>query len=98
MGVPMFHTWTGVRSVQFAESLTGLGDWSSKGFGYNTSASCGKADTQNQCNSMSTGKPAAKGGKLAWLKDHADSVYGFNGPYKNTGSHYPYYRTWFGNA
>merc|ERR1712023_45717 len=80
------------------EALTGLGDWSSKGFGYQTCEGKGKKDKQNQCNFMTTGKSAKDGGKLGWLKEHADAVYGTNGPYKNTGSHYPYYHTWFGSA
>ena len=47
---------------------------------------------------MTTGKSAKEGGKLGWLKEHADKVYGKHGPYKAHGTHYPYYNTWFGKA
>merc|ERR1712070_909146 len=71
--------------------------WAGKNFGYQICEGGGKKDKQNQCNFMTTGKAD---GQMAWLKKHADNVYGFHGPYdkKAKGSHYPYYDTWFGKA
>ena len=41
---------TVVRAGMIFSSLTGLGDWSSTGFGYQACEGNGKHDKENQCN------------------------------------------------